>query len=74
MLDLGADNSFDTRLEAVRQLQQLAKERGLWALGHPKEIGGQGMAFRDYIYANEAAYTAPPSLTDCPGRCRAGPS
>ena len=35
------------------KLQQKAKDQGLWALGHPKEIGGQGMPFRDYIYVNE---------------------
>ena len=30
-----------------------AKEAGLWALGHPKEIGGQGLPFLDYVYINE---------------------
>jgi acyl-CoA dehydrogenase len=30
-----------------------AKAAGLWALGHPKEIGGQGMVFMDYVYINE---------------------
>lgn len=39
--------------EKLKQLQQKAKRQGLWALGHPKEIGGQGMPFRDYIYVNE---------------------
>eukprot|EP00756_Hemistasia_phaeocysticola_P064070 Hpha_TRINITY_DN7514_c0_g1::TRINITY_DN7514_c0_g1_i1::g.19027::m.19027 len=34
-------------------LQQKAKDQGLWALGHPKELGGGGMPFRDYIYVNE---------------------
>ncbi|CAK9095403.1 Acyl-CoA dehydrogenase family member 11 (ACAD-11) [Durusdinium trenchii] len=38
---------------ALKRLQQEAKDAGLWALGHPKEIGGQGMPFRDYIYVNE---------------------
>eukprot|EP01084_Bolivina_argentea_P138792 244285_1 len=37
----------------ILKLQQKAKKMGLWALGHPKEIGGQGMPFRDYIYVNE---------------------
>ena len=30
-----------------------AKEAGLWALGHPVEIGGQGMPFMEYVYINE---------------------
>ena len=35
------------------QLQKKAKALDLWALGHPREIGGQGLPFRDYIYVNE---------------------
>jgi alkylation response protein AidB-like acyl-CoA dehydrogenase len=34
-------------------LMDEAKEAGLWALGHPTEIGGQGMPFMDYVYVNE---------------------
>eukprot|EP01084_Bolivina_argentea_P138794 244287_1 len=45
--------------QQLRTLQQKAKNQGLWALGHPKNIGGQGMPFRDYIYVNEVI-----------GRCR----
>ena len=30
-----------------------AKAEGLWALGHPVEIGGQGMPFLEYVYINE---------------------
>ncbi len=37
----------------LAQLQREAKEAGLWALGHPKELGGGGMPFRDYVYVNE---------------------
>ena len=40
-------------VEKLKKLQQKAKDLGIWALGHPKEIGGQGMPFRDYIYVNE---------------------
>ena len=46
----------DNRTEAATTLARLmdeAKEEGLWALGHPKEIGGQGMPFMDYVYINE---------------------
>ncbi|MEX2207259.1 MAG: acyl-CoA dehydrogenase family protein [Myxococcota bacterium] len=39
--------------DAMRRLMQEAKEEGLWALGHPKEIGGQGLPFLDYVYVNE---------------------
>lgn len=37
----------------IRPLMDAAKEDGLWALGHPRAIGGQGMAFMDYVYVNE---------------------
>ena len=37
----------------MRQLMDEAKAAGLWALGHPKEIGGQGLPFLDYVYVNE---------------------
>lgn len=30
-----------------------AKSEGLWAFGHPKEIGGQGMPFMEFVYVNE---------------------
>lgn len=30
-----------------------AKAEGLWALGHPVEIGGQGMPFMEFVYINE---------------------
>lgn len=34
-------------------LQAQAKSAGLWALGHPTELGGGGMPFADYVYVNE---------------------
>ena len=37
----------------LQRLMQEAKDAGLWALGHPKEIGGQGLPFMDYVYVNE---------------------
>jgi alkylation response protein AidB-like acyl-CoA dehydrogenase len=39
--------------EAMVELMNRAKEEGLWALGHPREIGGQGLPFLDYVYVNE---------------------
>lgn len=37
----------------LTDLQEQAKAEGLWALGHPAELGGGGMAFADYVYVNE---------------------
>jgi len=39
--------------QAMQGLMAKAKQQGLWALGHPKEIGGQGLPFLDYVYINE---------------------
>jgi acyl-CoA dehydrogenase len=41
--------------QAMEELKQLAKDQGLWALGHPAEIGGGGLSFMDYVYVNEIA-------------------
>jgi len=37
----------------LARLMDEAKDAGLWALGHPVEIGGQGMPFLDYVHVNE---------------------
>src|SRR6476659_5139846 len=37
----------------LKGLQADAKTAGLWALGHPAELGGGGMPFLDYVYVNE---------------------
>lgn len=50
---LESDATATYAVKELRRLQARAKELNLWALGHPKEIGGQGMPFRDYIYVNE---------------------
>ncbi|MEH7112496.1 acyl-CoA dehydrogenase family protein [Neobacillus niacini] len=46
----------------LSEVQRQAKEEGLWALGLPKEIGGGGLQFMDYVYINEiigrASYAA----------------
>jgi len=34
-------------------LQEEAKARGVWALGHPIELGGGGLPFMDYVFVNE---------------------
>ena len=41
------------RMAAMKGLMQEAKDEGLWALGHPKEIGGGGLPFMDYVFINE---------------------
>jgi acyl-CoA dehydrogenase len=37
----------------MKAIQAKAKERGLWALGLPKEIGGGGLGFMPYVFINE---------------------
>jgi acyl-CoA dehydrogenase len=36
-----------------RDLMDRAKREGLWALGHPEDLGGGGLPFLDYMYVNE---------------------
>ncbi len=38
---------------ALGKLKREAKEEGLWALGHPREIGGGGLGFLPFVYLNE---------------------
>jgi acyl-CoA dehydrogenase len=40
-------------LRELKRLQAEAKEAGLWALGHPKHLGGGGLPLEDYLYVNE---------------------
>ena len=37
----------------AEELKENAKKSGLWALGHPSEIGGGGLPFMDFVYLNE---------------------
>ena len=37
----------------MSDLMQKTKDQSLWALGHPKDIGGEGMPFMEYVYINE---------------------
>lgn len=43
----------DDAMALLLGLQERAKADGLWALGHPLELGGGGMPFSDYVYINE---------------------
>ncbi len=54
------DERGDASRALMRQLMGEAKTAGLWALGHPREIGGHGLPFLDYVYVNEVV-----------GRCEA---
>jgi acyl-CoA dehydrogenase len=40
-------------LEALEALKAEAKERSLWALGHPSEIGGGGIDLMSFVLLNE---------------------
>lgn len=48
---LGTDDAASEALLA--SLKDQAKAEGLWALGHPVEIGGQGLPFAQYALVNE---------------------
>ncbi|MBT4522343.1 MAG: acyl-CoA dehydrogenase, partial [Halieaceae bacterium] len=39
--------------QAIQTLKSRAKELGLWALGHPQEIGGGGLPFMAFVHMNE---------------------
>jgi alkylation response protein AidB-like acyl-CoA dehydrogenase len=47
------DGDDDRSAAAMAGLKALAKERGIWALGHPASIGGGGLPFLDYVMINE---------------------
>jgi acyl-CoA dehydrogenase len=50
---LGDETDAAGAREAIDRLKALAKAEGLWALGHPKEIGGGGLGFMPFVYLNE---------------------
>lgn len=43
----------ETASHTMAALKQQAKAKGLWALGHPEEIGGAGVPFMDFVHLNE---------------------
>jgi alkylation response protein AidB-like acyl-CoA dehydrogenase len=51
--ELQADKASARRGDVLRGLMDKAKAEGLWALGHPEEIGGGGLPFMDYVFINE---------------------
>ncbi len=52
-LELVLSRHDDKAAEALVGLKARAKELGLWALGHPEEMGGGGVPFLDFVYLNE---------------------
>ena len=48
--------------DVLAGLMARAKEAGLWALGHPKDIGGGGLPFLAYVYVNEVIGRSPPAV------------
>ena len=47
------ESSPDQRKSRMALLMKEAKAAGLWAIGHPVELGGHGMPFMDYVHVNE---------------------
>ena len=51
--EMYADKVGSRRGELMRSLMDKAKAEGMWALGHPEEVGGGGLPFMDYVFINE---------------------
>src|SRR5437870_4124991 len=47
------DRADEHSAAVMDKLKESAKGQGLWALGHPKEIGGGGLGFMPFVYLNE---------------------
>ncbi len=47
--------------ELLRDLMTRAKQAGLWALGHPEQLGGGGLSFIGYVYVNEVIGRSSPA-------------
>jgi acyl-CoA dehydrogenase len=47
------DRGDETAAAELRRLKDLAKERGIWAPGHPLELGGLGRSFIETATLNE---------------------
>ncbi len=55
------DRPWSESLPVLDELREEAKRAGLWALGHPAELGGQGMSMRDYLLINEVIGRSEPA-------------
>jgi acyl-CoA dehydrogenase len=56
------DRPWAESVVTLKELHAEAKREGLWALGHPKEIGGGGLPMRDYLYINEVVGRSEPAM------------
>jgi alkylation response protein AidB-like acyl-CoA dehydrogenase len=56
------DRPWSECLPVLEELRDAAKEEGLWALGHPTELGGKGLAMRDYLFINEVIGRSEPAM------------
>lgn len=48
-------------LDTLRSLMARAKDSGLWALGHPTDLGGGGLSFLDFVAVNEVIGRSSPA-------------
>jgi acyl-CoA dehydrogenase len=55
------DRPWNESLPVLNELREEAKRAGLWALGHPAELGGQGLPMRDYLLINEVIGRSEPA-------------
>jgi acyl-CoA dehydrogenase len=56
------DRPWHESLPVLEELRDAAKREGLWALGHPTELGGQGLPMRDYLFINEVIGRSEPAM------------
>jgi alkylation response protein AidB-like acyl-CoA dehydrogenase len=56
------DRPWHEAAPVLEELSARAKAEGLWALGHPSEIGGHGLSMRDYLFVNEVVGRSEPAM------------
>ncbi|MFG3621326.1 acyl-CoA dehydrogenase family protein [Nocardia sp. NPDC047654] len=54
----GGDEADALRTRLITE----AKSEGLWAMGHPADIGGRGLPWLDYAYVNEVIGRSDPAM------------
>ncbi len=59
--EMELDRPWAEALPLLEELRADAKAEGLWALGHPADIGGHGLSLRDYLFVNEVIGRSPPA-------------
>jgi alkylation response protein AidB-like acyl-CoA dehydrogenase len=56
------DRPWHEAKPVLDELRDQAKAEGLWALGHPRDIGGGGMSMREYLFVNEVIGRSEPAM------------